>query len=434
MAKIALAYGHRELEFNYDPAQWDVLVPPQSGLEPLTKNDILVAMANPIDGQPLEEILDIGERIVVVVSDNTRTTGSERVLPLLFGRLIECGIRATDISILFATGIHRQPTEEEKRALLTDTIYQSINHFQHDANNRAEIVDLGVTRFDTPVEINRRLVEADHVILTGSIGYHYFAGFTGGRKSVLPGLASARAIEKNHLLALDFTAGAARRRNGVGPGRLDGNAVHEDMQQACSLLAPSYLINTILNEEREIVQIFCGDWLTAHRRGCAEYADRHSAKIKEKREIVIASCGGWPKDINMIQAHKAIDMAVSALQEGGDLILLAECEDGLGRNDFLQWFQPGSAQAMAERLRTNYQVNGQTAWSLATKAERFRITVVSKLSKEVLTHLGLQAASDLESALSELVPDRSGYIIPNATEVIPIVVKLVEQPSAQKVR
>jgi nickel-dependent lactate racemase len=239
----------------------------------------------------------------------------------------------------------------------------------------------------------------------------------------LPGLASKAAIEHNHLLALDFENGAPRRRAGVGNGRLDGNLVNEDMREAASMLAPSFLINTIMNERHEIVQIFCGDWYTAHRHGCAEYANRHTATIEEKRDLVIASCGGWPKDINLIQAHKSLDTAIGALKEGGNIILLAECSEGTGRDDFLKWFELGNTAAIAERLRTSYQVNGQTAWALASKTERFQVTLVSQLPEDVVRRMGMRPAANLESALANLPKGSSGYIIPHATEVIPVVRK-----------
>src|SRR5262249_34539095 len=157
---------------------------------------------------------------------------SERIVPLLVGRLIECGLRARDISIIFSTGIHRRPTEQEKRQLISDSIFEAVKTVDHEPDDPGELTTLGTTSAGTPVEINCRLVEADHVILTGSIGFHYFAGFTGGRKSALPGLASTEAIKRNHLLAIDFDNGRARRRSGVGTGRLFGNPVHEDMEQA----------------------------------------------------------------------------------------------------------------------------------------------------------------------------------------------------------
>jgi lactate racemase len=418
---ISFLFGNREIEFEYDPAQWEVLTPPESDLLPVSQNDILVGMSNPIDGQPLEEIVDIGEKVIIVVSDSTRATGSDLFLPFLIGRLLECGLRVSDISLIFATGIHRSPNEDEKRQLLSNAVFESIVQYEHNPHDQSELIYLGDTPLGTRVEINRRIVEADHVILTGSINYHYFAGFTGGRKSVLPGLASVAAIEHNHLLALNFESESALRRAGVGPGRLNGNFVHEDMEHACAMLAPSFLVNTILNEKNEIVQLFCGDWRNAHRRGCAEYASRHTTYIDEKRDLMIASCGGWPKDINLIQAHKALDMAVGALKDGGDIILLAECREGMGRDDFLKWFEGVGSAGIAKQLRDNYQVNGQTAWALSSKAERYKITLVSDLPEDAVRQMGMRPAPDLRSALAGLPSDLSGYLVPYATQVIPLV-------------
>lgn len=421
MNKIELLYGTKTLDLAYDPDLWQPLLPTIDDLMPLTKEDILVALANPYDGQSLEEIIDVGEQVVIVVSDATRATGSEQIVPLLIARLMECGLKLNDISILFATGIHRQLTEVEQRRLITDAVYEAVMHYDHDAYDTDNFVDMGETAYGTQVLLNKRLLAADHVILTGSIGFHYFAGFSGGRKSILPGLAAASSIEQNHLLSLDLNESTTiKRRAGVGTGRLDGNAVHEDMREACAMLAPSFLINTILNSDQEIVQVFCGEWYDAHRRGCAEYVERHKVEIAEKRDLVIAACGGAPKDLNLIQAHKALDLAVGALKDGGDIILIAQCADGLGRGDFLQWFQSGSAQAIAQRLKEEYKVNGQTAWSLASKIERFNVTLVSQLPAEQVRQMGMRPAQALDDALKGL-EDRSGYIIPFATETIPII-------------
>lgn len=421
MAKILLPYAKNSIELKYNPKELSPLITTDNYYQALSQTDILVAMANPTDGQPLEDIIDIGENVLIVVSDTTRVTGSQQVIPLLVARLLQCGLRLNNISIIFATGIHRQLTEKEKRYLITDEIFNSVKHYDHDAEDTANLVYLEDTSYGTPVELNRHLLEADHVILTGSIGFHYFAGFSGGRKSILPGLASSKTIKHNHLLALEFINGIARRRTGVGTGRLDKNPVHEDMQEAVNILAPSFLVNTILNKNNEITQIFCGDWRTAHRRGCAEYASQHTVEISEKRDLVIASCGGSPKDINLIQAHKALDMAVGALNEGGYIILLAECAQGYGRSDFLDWFKLGDSEKIGAYLQNNYQVNGQTAWSLANKAERFKVILVSELPKEEVKLIGIQPASTLADALKLVPKNLTGYIIASAYESIPVV-------------
>lgn len=424
MAKIFLPYGQSSIEFNYDAKQLTLLSPINTFNESLSQTDILVSMANPIDGQALEEIIDFGENIVIIVSDTTRTSGSETIVPLLVGRLLQCGLKFSNISILFATGIHRLLSNEEKRKLLTDEIFNAVKHFDHNPDDYDQLEYLGDTSYGTPVEINKRLLEADHVILTGSIGFHYFAGFTGGRKSVFPGLASSKSIKHNHLLALDLIDGSVRRRAGVGTGRLDKNPVHEDMQEAVSMLAPSFLVNTIINRKQEIAGIYCGDWKNAHRRGCAEYASQHTIQIEEKRDLVIASCGGHPKDINLIQSHKSLDMAVGALKDNGHIILLAECKEGYGYSTFLNWLKLGKASKIGQELYKNYETNGQSAWSMANKIERFRVILVSDLPEDEIRNIGIEPAKDLATAISMVPKDLSGYIIPHASEIIPLVKKV----------
>src|SRR5436305_15063306 len=182
------------------------------------------------------------------------------------------------------------------------------------------------------------------------------------------------------MLALDFERGG--RRQGVGAGLLDGNAVSDECERVAAMIEPAFSINAIVDEHGHAEKVFVGGRRAAHRRACADYASGHSAKIKEKREVVIVSCGGAPYDINMIQAHKALDMAAQACADGGTIILLAECPDGLGRADFLRWFAAADSGALAAQLRAAYAVSGQTAWALLTKAERFNVQLISRLADE----------------------------------------------------
>jgi hypothetical protein len=195
------------------------------------------------------------------------------------------------------------------------------------------------------------------------VGFHYFAGFTGGRKSICPGLASAQTIEATHMLALDFERGG--RRHGVGTALLDGNAVSEECERVAEIINPAFSINTIVDDQGRVERIFAGHWRAAHRAACAEYVTGHAQQISEKREVVIVSCGGAPYDINMIQAHKALDMAAHACADGGTIVFVAECGDGLGRADFMKWFESEDSRALEHRLRDGYEVNGQTGLGAA---------------------------------------------------------------------
>ena len=318
--------------------------------------------------------------------------------------------------------MHRAVTREEKAELLTPFIVQRVRTLAHDADDASQHVSFGETERGTPIELNRALFEHSHVILTGAVGFHYFAGFTGGRKSVCPGLASRRTIEATHLHALDFERGG--RRAGVGTGRLDGNAVHEECERIAAEVAPSFLINTVTDARGRVVRLYAGDWRAAHRLACAEYADSHTVKIDGKRAVVVASAGGAPHDLNLIQAHKALEMASHACAEGGHIILVAECADGLGRADFLKWFDAADSRALEARLREAYEVNGQTAWSLLTKAERFRVQLVSDLPDEDVRHMRMTPARTIEEALARVDSDADGYVMPRGAAFMPVVAGL----------
>lgn len=419
MASILLGYGGTTIPFVYDEARHQVLAPNEAEGRPLSDVDIGDALDAPIESAGLEEIAQSGETVLIVVSDATRATASAQIGNLLVRRLIQSGISAGDITIIFATGIHRAPTDEEKRELLTPFIAQRIRTLDHNAYDRASLVQLGTTERGTPIEVNRALKDFSRVIMTGAVGFHYFAGFTGGRKSICPGLASAPTIEATHMLALDMEHGG--RRSGVAAGRLDGNAVHEECEQVAAMIEPSFLVNTIVDERGRALRVFAGDWRAAHRKACEEYAATHSLAINQKRDVVVVSCGGAPYDINMIQAHKALDMAAQACAPGGAIVLLAECADGLGRPDFLKWFEFVDSRALEQRLRESYEVNGQTAWSLLTKAENFQVHLISSLTDADVRRMRLIPARSLESALTHVGLDKDVFIMPRGSSTLPVV-------------
>ncbi|MEO8433769.1 MAG: nickel-dependent lactate racemase [Pyrinomonadaceae bacterium] len=420
MTTIELGYGANSIAFEYDEARFELLVPGEWPTGPLSDSEIGDAFENPIESPVLEDIVAAGDSVLIVVSDATRATASAQVVNLLVRRLIQAGVSPSDLAIIFATGIHRTPTDDEKRELLTPFIAQRIRTIQHNASDQSQLVRLGETERGTPIEVNRALKDHSHVILTGAVGFHYFAGFTGGRKSVCPGLASAQTIEATHMLALDFASGG--RRAGVAAGQLEGNPVHEECERVTELIAPSFLINTVVDERGRARRVFAGNWRAAHRRACEEYARWHSQKIEQKRAVVVVSCGGSPYDINLIQAHKALDMAAHACIAGGLIVLLAECADGLGRADFLKWFECPDSRALEQRLCETYEVNGQTAWALLTKTEQFRVRIISKVADADVQRMRMIPARTLKEALADVPPGTIGYLMPRGAAVLPITI------------
>ncbi|MGI8789051.1 MAG: nickel-dependent lactate racemase [Pyrinomonadaceae bacterium] len=409
MPNIELGYGNSRVSFDYDAARFTVLGDERQNAA-LSDVEIGERFDNPFDSKTIEEIVQPNETVLIVVPDATRRTASASTVNLIVRRLIANGTMPHDIRIIFATGIHRRVTDAEKKNLLTPFIFQRVKTLNHNPRDLAAIVRLGETDDKIPIELNRALVEHDRVIIVGGISFHYFAGFTGGRKLICPGLASARTISRTHALAFDCQS--KTRRVGVGAGILDGNPVHEAFVKVAAKLPPSFAVNTIVNDKGEATDLFCGDWISSHRAACEFYEKNHTIKIAEKRDLVIVSCGGFPHDINMIQAHKALETAAHACTENGAIILLAECADGLGRKDFLEWFAARDSNDLAEKLCANYRVNGQTAWSLLRKAGRFNIQIITSLDETETRPMRRHKARDLQAALSKIGKNAKGYILP----------------------
>ncbi|MGI8670032.1 MAG: nickel-dependent lactate racemase, partial [Aridibacter sp.] len=315
MPKINLKYGNSEIPFEFDEDQFEILGKTESET-PLSDVEIGEKLENPIDAKTIEELIKPNETVLIVVPDATRKIACGQVINLLVRRLIANGTLPFEINIIFATGIHRQVSDEEQKEILTPFIAQRIKTFNHNAKDLMQFLRLGETSNGIPIELNRKLNEYDHTILIGGINFHYFAGFTGGRKLICPGLASSRTISGTHKLAFDCEN--FDRQTGVEVGRLKANPVHEAFIKVVEKIPPTFAINTIVNDRGELLDLFCGDWKTSHEKACGIYAEKHTIKIKEKRDVVIVRCGGFPHDLNMIQAHKALEMASHSCKTGGE--------------------------------------------------------------------------------------------------------------------
>ncbi len=363
-----------------------------------------------------------GEQVVIVTSDVTRPTGSDLYLPLIVARLNAAGIKDRDIEIVIALGIHRKQTEAEHKRIVGE-LYGRIKVSDHDCDDPGALVYLGDTSRGVPVEVNRRVAEAKRLILTGAVTFHYFAGFGGGRKSILPGVSSRRSCLASHFALLKPGEATGRDPRAV-TGNLEGNPVHEAMLEACALRPPDFILNTALTPDKRILAVFAGDWRAAHAEACRFYAAAFSRPIAEQGDLVVVSCGGFPKDINLIQAHKSMEYASRALKPGGVMILLAECRDGYGHPTFFNWFSYPDCGELESALRKRYEINGQTAWSLKEKAERFRIVLVSRLPAEEVRTMGMIPADSLPQALELALPmlpeDFRAYLVPEGGNVLPL--------------
>ncbi|NNE65380.1 MAG: nickel-dependent lactate racemase [Pyrinomonadaceae bacterium] len=413
---ISLSFGKTHIPFEYEEARFEVLdqIP---GSRALGDRELGELFDSPFDSANIEELIGPNETVLVVVPDGTRKVGAGQVVNLLVRRLIAAGAMPYDIGIAFATGLHRKVNRRERKEILTPFIEQRIKTIDHDPSDLLGFVRLGTTSSGIPIEINRKVLEADHVILVGGVSFHYFAGFTGGRKLVCPGLASKRTIVGTHSLA--FEKMKMNRAEGVRTGKLTGNPVHESFVEVVEKVNPSFGFNTFVDQSGDITDLVCGDWKTSHEEACRRYLSAHQIGINEKRGLVIASCGGFPFDINLIQAHKAIDAASRACKEGGSIVLIAECSDGFGSTEFEKWLGRENADSIANDIAENYAVGGQTAWNLLRLSEKFDIKIVTKLRPRRPIQ-GVTLYEDLSGALADTIPSDSGYIIPHGAKFLPV--------------
>lgn len=415
MQTVRIPYGSNSFDLLFDPSAFAVLGGTREEM-PLSDRELGLAIDEPVGCLRLEEIVDDGGSVLIVVPDATRRSASGQIVNLLIRRLIAAGVLPYEISAIFATGIHRPVTENERREILTSFVAQRTPAIDHRPRDLMNIVRLGETRGGIPVELNRAVTSFDHVITVGAVTFHYFAGFTGGRKLICPGLASSRTISETHKLAFD-TDNLARAK-GVGPGVLEGNPVHEAFIEAVSMAPPAFSVNTIVGDSGAAVAAVCGHWREAHEKACDVYAQEHEIEIEKKRPIVVAGCGGHPFDLNLIQAHKALESASHACDEGGTIVLFAECPEGAGRDDFFGWFEAASSRELGRKLAENYKVNGQTAWSIREKAERFDVRMVTELPAELVRKAGMKKIGPDEAADIVRSPE-GGYILPFGAKYLP---------------
>jgi nickel-dependent lactate racemase len=377
-------------------------------------------IARPVGSLPLRMLVRAADSVAVPVSDITRYSATERFLTPLLGETDAVGIPRKRVSVFIARGTHRALSDAELNAVVGPEISSGIRVVQSDPDG--ETIRLGVTSRGTPVRISRALMEHDRIVLTGTITFHYFAGFGGGRKALVPGCAARETASATHFRI--FRTDEPGKHPLARPGVLAGNPVHEDIVEAVTMAAPTFLFNTLLTPQREIFDAVAGHWQKAHEEACARYAKVYRVPVPKRYPLVIASAGGFPKDINFIQSHKALDNAFLTTEEGGVIILLAECRDGPGSSSFFPWFRFEDPAEMEVELRANYQIYGQTAHATLTKAKTCRVILVSTLRPKEVEKMGLIPAATLDEGIREaekvlgalppalVIPD-AGYVLPD---------------------
>jgi len=421
--KIDLPYGHKSQSITLPQTARVVVLESATGTAPDAPEKLITqALAEPIGLSSLRDYVQEAEKVVIVVSDMTRPCPSATLLPPLLDALNDAGVADEQTIIVCAIGLHRHQTESERRALVGEEVWKRVPVEDSDP---LDVVSLGTTAAGTPVEITRRVAEADAVIAVGNIEYHYFAGYSGGLKAIVPGCASERTVSPNHSMMTRPEAVAAH---------LEGNPVRMDLEEAAGFTNTGFILNAVLDADQRIVAVVAGDPVAAHRAGCGILDQRNQAHLSSRASIVIASPGGYPKDINLYQAQKGLDNAALAVTEGGMLILVAECSDGVGHDVFERWMREApNPAACLERLERGFVLGGHKAAAIARVAMHvYQIALVSSLPPEDVRAMGLEpyetAQAAVDQALACYGPDASVVVMPHAASVLPI----MKEPPTQE--
>jgi lactate racemase len=405
--KVRLAYGQGHLPVELPDELTTIIEPAHIPGLADERAAVLAALERPIGARPLREWVQPGNRVCIVFTDLTRATPNERLIPWLLECLAD--VPRGDITLLNAVGTHRPNTPAELEQMLTPAIVQKYRVLNHDAEDSKELVALGTTRDGSPALLNRNVVGADVRIVTGFIEPHFFAGFSGGPKGIMPGVAGLQTVMSNH--------GA---RNLGDPnstfGVTEGNPIWEEMRDIVLRAGPSFLLNVALNEQRQITGVFAGDLIAAHQAGC-EFVRQSAMQVcAAPFDVVITTNSGYPLDQNLYQGVKGMSAGARVLKPGGTLILACECGDGVPANgsfDRILRSAAGPAELLALLATPGFSRPEQ--WQAQLQAliqQQARVLLYSSLSDDIVRAAHLTPCHDIGATIGELLSRR-----PNGTRI-----------------
>lgn len=411
--ELGIGTGKQNVEIP-DGNLLQVLTPNPVSHERAGEEEVRYALANPIGSPRLRDIVKPGEKIVMITSDITRPMPTYTVMPPLLDELYSAGVKAEDLTLVFALGSHRKHTEEEMRHLAGDSVYEEITCIDGDAE---DVVHMGTTSRGTPVDIVRTVAEADRIICLGNIEYHYFAGYSGGAKAIMPGVSTWNAIQANHSMMV---------QEGAHAGNIATNPIRQDIEEAADLVGVDFILNVVLDEHKKIIKAVAGDLTAAHREGCRFLDTLYQVKIPKKADIVIVSQGGAPKDLNLYQTQKALDNSKHAVKDGGIVILVGSCKEGLGNPVFEKWIlEAGKPQDIVDRLHKQFKLGGHKAAAIALVMAKAKIFMVSEMKPDFVKSIFMEpfetVQEALDTALKEQGEDASVIVMPYGGSTLPIV-------------
>lgn len=416
-----LKYGERDVEIPIQGAHSIQVLQenPMKEIEDLRAAFYKAVEQEPIDSLPLSQLIGKDDLVTLVVSDITRAwMHQDQIVEPLVSFLHEtCKVPYAHMVILIALGTHRPNTEEEMKQIVSPAVYENVQVINHNCD-APDLVYVGTTSRGTRVEVNP-LVVGRKVILIGGTVHHLMAGFGGGRKSVLPGVSSRRSIRENHERALSPTE--KKTDDKVGSGKLSLNPIHEDMDEAAALVAPVFGMNLVVASSGKHSGLFCGNWRTAWEASCRYQKQCYEVPVDHLADVVIVSCGGYPKDINLYQAIKSPLNAINAMKPGGTLLFLAECRDGGGAKDYFDWIRPLKEGRLDEALRADFTIGGYIFYATCEWLRRGNIFLMSELPPELVKEMNITSAPQIETLLKQIdFTGKDVYVVPYGGYVLPV--------------
>lgn len=411
--QIKVRYGEGELTATLSTGKFLGEIRPGPLMEITNlEHEIVYRLNKPVGVQSLAALAKAAQKIVIVTADHTRVLPTQKILPIVVDYLVQAGVEKNSLTIIIGVGNHRPVTEEEKRQIL-GPLYGQVQSFH---SRETGYSSLGVTTRGTPVEVSTPVAEADLVIALGNIELHQLAGFSGGVKAVAAGTASKRALEHNHRLS-------TLQKNAVGI--LDGNIIRHDMEEFARTANLNFIINTVMNEKREVVYLTAGDPIEAHQRGATVADKLFRFQLNELADIVVVSPGGSPKDDTVYQAQKSVKNALKAVKDGGIIIITAKCSEGFGDPVFEQWMKEASnLEEIEDRTKKDFVLGGHKCSFIASAVKKARIFMVSEMKPEDVKALFFEPFNSLQEAVDAAVAekgDNAGIIVmPWGSLTVPI--------------
>jgi nickel-dependent lactate racemase len=413
--RISLKYGRGAIEADLDDGRFGGrLTPAAPPAAPRPAGELIAeALESPVGSRRLSEILKPGERVAIVTSDITRPCPSALLLPPVLAEAQMAGVADSDLVIVLALGIHRGHTAEEAAALVGPEVYRRYRVIDHDP---ARCRLLGETSRGTPIDVFEEVASADRRVALGNVEYHYFAGYSGGVKAILPGVSSRRAIRGNHAMMVMEAARA---------GVLEGNPVRGDIEELADFLPVDFILNVVLGEDKSVRAAFAGHHRQAHRAACRALDAMFQARVDPPgADVVVVSAGGFPKDINVYQAQKALDNAAKAVRPGGVIVWVGACQEGFGEEVFERWLSEAERpEDLIGRVSSAFELGGHKAAAIALVLARCRVLMVSDLPEAMASKLFVTPFRELGPALDEALkiagPDAKVLVMPYGGSTLP---------------